>query len=31
LPVRTAFGVTNLAYDATVEIEFWAHVPKENP
>ena len=27
LPVRTAFGVTNLAYDATVEIEFWVHVP----
>ncbi|MGZ3297765.1 MAG: RidA family protein [Asticcacaulis sp.] len=29
LPVRTAFGVTSLAYGATVEIEFWAHVPKD--
>ncbi|MGN6422512.1 MAG: RidA family protein [Asticcacaulis sp.] len=29
LPVRTAFGVTSLAYGATVEIEFWAHVPGE--
>ena len=29
LPVRTAFGVTSLAYGATVELEIWAHVPKE--
>jgi len=29
LPVRTAFGVTSLAYGATVEVEFWAHVPSE--
>lgn len=28
LPVRTAFGVSGLAYGATVEIEFWAHVPE---
>ena len=28
LPVRTAFGVSGLAYDATVEVEFWAHVPE---
>lgn len=27
LPVRTAFGVSSLAYGATVEVEFWAHVP----
>jgi len=27
MPVRTAFGVIGLAYDATVEIEFWAHIP----
>ncbi len=30
LPVRTAFGVSGLAYDATVECEFWAHVPEKN-
>ena len=28
LPVRTAFGVSSLAYGATVEVEFWAHVPE---
>jgi 2-iminobutanoate/2-iminopropanoate deaminase len=27
LPVRTAFGVTSLAYGAAVELEFWAFVP----
>lgn len=27
LPVRTAFGVTSLAYGAEVEIEFQAYVP----
>ncbi len=27
LPVRTAFGVTELAYGAEVEIEFWAKIP----
>jgi len=27
MPVRTAFGVIGLAYDATVEIEFWAYIP----
>ncbi len=29
LPVRTAFGVSGLAYGATVEVEFWAHVPEK--
>jgi enamine deaminase RidA (YjgF/YER057c/UK114 family) len=29
LPVRTALGVSGLAYGATVEIEFWAHVPEK--
>jgi 2-iminobutanoate/2-iminopropanoate deaminase len=28
LPVRTAFGVTSLAYGAAVELEFWAYVPE---
>ena len=29
LPVRTAFGVADLAYGAEVEIEFWAHIPEK--
>jgi 2-iminobutanoate/2-iminopropanoate deaminase len=30
LPVRTAFGVSGLAYEASVEVEFAAYIPETN-